>query len=123
MTRRVASRQDDGPDRFFGAAAELFEQVGVTSSTMMGLPCLRLHGTFFAAFDHRSGNLLVKLDGAEVDRMVDSGEGHPFAPAGRRFREWVAIPPGQDTAWPTLIRRAFDLAATRLDQSAGGREP
>jgi hypothetical protein len=55
--------------------------------------------------------------------MVEAGEGHPFAPAGRRFREWVAIPPGRDTVWPTLIQHAFDRPAARLDRAAGGREP
>ena len=34
---------------------------GVTRSTMMGLPCLRLHSAFFASSDRRSGDLLVKL--------------------------------------------------------------
>lgn len=77
---------------FENAAAEVVSQVGVTWSTMMGLRCLRLNGTFFAAQDRRTGDLLVKLDRGEVERMIEAGHGHPFAPAGRRFRERVAVP-------------------------------
>jgi len=33
---------------------------------MMGLPCLRLDGAFFASCDRRTGDLLVKLPEAHV---------------------------------------------------------
>ena len=101
---------------FFTAAAAILDRRGITTSTMMGLPCLRLDGSFFAAHDHRTGDLLVKLDRDEVDRMVDAGEGHPFAPAGRRFREWVAVPRDAADQWPELLVRAHAHAAARLDR-------
>ena len=40
-----------------------------------------------------TGDLLVKLPEARVDELVAAGRADPFAPAGRRFREWAAIPP------------------------------
>lgn len=86
---------------------------GVTGSTMMGLPCLRLSGVFFAAWDRRTGDLLVKLPATRVDALVDTGEAHAFAPAGRRFREWAAIAP-DDAAhrtWTVLIEEALDNAS------------
>ena len=41
---------------------------------MMGLPCLRLDGAFFASFDRRTGNLLIKLTEPRVDELVASGQ-------------------------------------------------
>jgi hypothetical protein len=42
-------------------AAPLLGRRDVSRSTMMGLPCLRVRGAFFASFDRRTGDLLVKL--------------------------------------------------------------
>jgi hypothetical protein len=54
-------------------AAPLLKQPAVTRSTMMGFACLRLDGDFFATCDHRSGDLVVKLDEQRVTALVDSG--------------------------------------------------
>lgn len=89
-------------------ASPLRDLPGVTSSTMMGLPCLRLSGAFFASWDRRTGDLLVKLPAARVTDLVDAGHAHPFAPAGRRFREWAAVPSGAPTTWEALLDEAFD---------------
>ena len=129
MTRTKGA--PDGSDRparqgkpdstaFFEAATGIRDRRGVRVSTMMGLPCLRLHGSFFASYDHRSGDLLVKLDRDEVDRMIDAGEGHPFSPAGRRFREWLAVPPDKGGEWPRLLTRAHAHAAARLGEPPSG---
>src|SRR5262249_7496937 len=42
-------------------AESLLAQPDVSRSTMMGLPCLRRSGAFFASYDRRTGNLVVKL--------------------------------------------------------------
>ena len=80
-----------GEALFWELAVPLLEQAGVSRSTMMGYPCLRLGGAFFATCD-KQGQLVVKLDEPTVDRLLERGQGLPFAPNGRRFREWVAIP-------------------------------
>ena len=80
--RDVAS----GEQRFWLLAEPLLAHAGVERSTMMGLPCLRLHGAFFAGCDRRIGHLVVKLPQTRVDDLIDSGRAQPFAPAGRRFR-------------------------------------
>ena len=85
----------------------------ITRSTMMGLPCLRLDGAFFASLDKRSGELLVKLPADEVSARVDRGEGRAFAPAGRVFREWLAIDPDSEEEWRNAMAAALDFAATR----------
>lgn len=74
---------------------------------MMGLPCLRVAGAFFAAWDPRAGDLLVKLPILRVDALVDSGQAHSFAPVGRRFRAWAAVPATRAASWPGLVDEAL----------------
>jgi hypothetical protein len=96
-----------GEARFWDLAEPLLARPGVERSTMMGLPCLRVHGAFFASCDRRSGDLLVKLPAARVDQLVGSGRAHAFAPAGRRFREWAAVPPERSRSWRQLLDEAL----------------
>lgn len=97
----------DGEAQFWGLAEPLLEAAGVTRSTMMGLPCLRVNGAFFASWDRSNGALLVKLPEDEVDQLVASGAADPFSPAGRRFRQWASIPPGREEEWVELLDRAL----------------
>ena len=48
-----------GETRFWDLAEPLLFRPEVTRSTMMGLPCLRWNGAFFASCDRRTGDLLV----------------------------------------------------------------
>ena len=98
--------------RFWKVAEPLLQLPNVTRSTMMGLPCLRVNEAFFASWDRATGALLVKLPEHEVDRLVASGRAEPFAPAGRRFREWASIPTTRGRAWPTLIDQAHAHVST-----------
>ncbi len=78
--------------------------------TIMGFPCLRTTGgAFLAMAEHTSGDLIVKLPASRVDELVDEGTGLPFAPAGRRFREWVQVPRRDEELWQSLLdeSRAF----------------
>jgi hypothetical protein len=99
--------QAEGEARFWDLAAPLLARPDVERSTMMGLPCLRVHGAFFASCDRRTGDLLVKLPAARVDELVAADRAHPFAPAGRRFREWAAIPPAKSDTWKRLVDEAL----------------
>ncbi|MGD9792643.1 MAG: hypothetical protein AB7V43_04105 [Acidimicrobiia bacterium] len=105
---RKPHEDDDFEHRFWEHAETLLDRPGVSRSTMMGLPCLRLNGAFFASFDRRTGDLLVKLPATRVDALVASGAAHSFAPAGRRFREWAAIAPADEPTWADLIDEGFD---------------
>ncbi|MEZ5256794.1 MAG: hypothetical protein R2705_07855 [Ilumatobacteraceae bacterium] len=71
-----------------------------------------MNGAFFASFDRRTGDLLVKLPADRVDGLVAAQGAHPFAPAGRRFREWAAIAPADEQTWPGLIGEAFAHVAS-----------
>lgn len=103
---------DDHEHRFWDRAATMLRRPGVSRSTMMGLPCLRLHGSFFASFDRRTGDLLVKLTETRVDALVGAAAAHHFAPAGRRFREWAAIPSEHDDTWSALMEEALEHVAS-----------
>jgi hypothetical protein len=101
----------DGEARFWELAEPLLARPGVTRSTMMGLPCLRVNEAFFASCDRRSGDLLVKRPAARVAELVAAGRAQPFAPAGRRFREWAAVPLERSRSWRRLLDDALAFVA------------
>lgn len=88
---------------FWLLADPLLQLEDVTRSTMMGFPCLRTDGEFFASVHPESGHLIVKLDAARVAAMIEDGAGEPFAPSGRRFREWVQITDRNPERWALLL--------------------
>jgi hypothetical protein len=82
----------------------------------MGLPCVRFEGRFFACLDRRNDALVIKLPAGRVRELVDASHGQPFAPAGRTFREWVAIPVPDRHRWQGLLAEARDHAAGALSR-------
>ena len=98
-------------DLFWELIEPMYADPAVQRSTMMGLPCVRLDGRFFASLDRRSGALLVKLPAKRVHQLISAGQGQPFAPAGRRFREWVAVTVPDRHRWQRLLTEARDHAA------------
>src|SRR5690349_18918969 len=96
---------------FWELVEPLLADAAVSRSTMMGLPCVRLDGRFFASLDRRTGALVVKLSRHRVAELVAAGEGEPFAPAGRTFREWVAVPRAGHQRWADLLAEARAMAA------------
>lgn len=101
-----------GEERFWELAQPLLARPGVARSTMMGFPCLRVNGQFFASTDRGDGTLLVKLPEARVDALVEAGRADSFAPAGRRFREWAAVPYARRRTWASLLDEAFAFVST-----------
>jgi hypothetical protein len=96
---------------FWELAEPLCADPAVQRSTMMGLPCLRIDGRFFASLDRRNGTLVVKLPAERVRQLIDDGHGQAFAPAGRTFREWVALGEPDRRRWQDLLAEARDHAA------------
>lgn len=96
---------------FWAIADELIRAGLADQGTMMGHPCLRVAGAFFATVGHDADELIVKLPAARVSELIDGAVGEPFAPAGRRFREWVAIQRRHHTLWPDLVREAHAFVA------------
>jgi hypothetical protein len=90
---------------------DLLYDPAVGRSTMMGYPCVRRAGRFFASFDPRADALVVKLPRQRVAQLVDDGTGEPFAPNGRVFREWVTIVEPDPDLWEGLLAEAREFAA------------
>lgn len=57
---------------------------------------------------------MVKLPRERVAELVESGQGNPFAPAGKVFREWVAIPTVDRDLWQKVLAEAVDFARQGL---------
>jgi hypothetical protein len=89
---------------------DLLYDPAVGRSTMMGYPCVRRAGRFFASFDPRADALVVKLSRERVSELVADGTGEPFAPNGRVFGEWVTIPEPDPDVWEQLLAEARDFA-------------
>jgi hypothetical protein len=77
---------------------------------MMGFPCLRVRGMFFASSDPRTGDLVVKLPAARVQALLSTDEAVAFAPNGRTFREWARITDRDLGRWEELIDEALAFA-------------
>ena len=90
---------------------DLLYDPAVGRSTMMGYPCVRRAGRFFASYDPRSEALVLKLPPERVAELIAEGTGEPFAPNGRVFREWVTIPEPDAGVWEQLLAEARDFAA------------
>jgi TfoX/Sxy family transcriptional regulator of competence genes len=91
---------------------DLLYDPAVGRSTMMGYPCVRRAGRFFASFDTRADTLVVKLPRELVAELIADGSGEEFAPNGRVFREWVAIPEPDPKLWERVLAEARDFAAS-----------
>jgi TfoX/Sxy family transcriptional regulator of competence genes len=90
---------------------DLLYDPAVGRSTMMGYPCVRRAGRFFASFDPRLDALVVKLPRERVVALIAEGSGEPFNPNGRVFREWVTLPDPDPDLWEQLLAEARDFAA------------
>jgi hypothetical protein len=95
---------------FWDAAATALRSPGVATGTMMGFPCLRAQGVFFAAAERRTGDLIVRLPAARVQALLGDGEAIAFAPNGRTFREWARVPQRDREGWAQLIGEALSYA-------------
>lgn len=112
--RRIEkSEPGDGENVFWTLVRQLLEREDVSRSTMMGLPCLRVNGAFFASCDRKSDDLLVKLPATRVAELIAAGQAEPFAPAGRQFREWAAVPLARRRSWKQLIQESLEFVGGR----------
>jgi len=90
-------------------AQQLLAEPAVTQGTMMGYPCLRANGAFFACVERATGHLIVKLPARRVAALVAAGQALPFAPNGRTFREWAAFPVADPVEWRALLAEAREF--------------
>jgi hypothetical protein len=103
---------------FWQLAAELMaENADVAEGTIMNGRCVRVGEEFLALVDYKGSGLVVKLPPDRVADLIDAGIGQPFAPAGRVFKEWVAVPEPNRRVWRRLLDESVEfvgeLAARR----------
>lgn len=108
----MTKANDEDTSAFFWKVAESYlTKQNITKSTMMGFPCLRVNGDFFASCDREKGNLIVKLPKDRVQELIGSGVGQDFAPNGRKFKEWMAVELREEKLWNSLIDEALVFVA------------
>jgi hypothetical protein len=110
----AAAGGDGGRALYDELTDDLLYDPAIGRATMMGYPCVRLAGRFMACHDARTGSLVVKLPRERVTELVATSVGEPFAPAGRVFREWVAITTVDRALWRTLLEEAVAFARSAL---------
>jgi hypothetical protein len=92
-------------DLFWELAAELqAEDRRVVEGTIMNGRCLRVGKEFLALVDYKGSGLVVKLPKARVAELIAQGNGQPFAPAGKAFKEWLSVPKPDRRHWRALLR-------------------
>lgn len=101
----------EGSGRFWDLASVHLASGACDEGTMMGIPCLRTKGEFVAMYWAKGGGMIVKLDAQVVARHVAAGSGLPFAPNGRVFKEWVAVPEAHAEDWDAMLAEALAFAA------------
>ena len=95
---------------FWQLAAELQrDDPRVKESTIMGGRCLRVGQEFLALVDYKGSGLVVKLPAERVTELVEARVGKPFGPAGKIFKEWLAMPIPDRRRWRTLLREGVDF--------------
>ena len=93
---------------FWQLAAELqSEDSRIQEGTIMSGRCLRVGKEFLALVDYKGSGLVVKLPRARVTELIEAGVGQPFAPAGKVFKEWLAVPKSDRRRWRTLLREGI----------------
>ena len=102
----MTSSAGTGEALFWQLADALLSRSGVTRGTMMGLPCLRCDGAFFACVERSSGHLVAKLPAPRVRELVAAGQAIPFAPNGRTFKQWAAFPVPERKKWAAVLDEA-----------------
>lgn len=103
---------EDKSTFFWDIAQKYLKQKDIEKSTMMGFPCLRVNGDFFASCDKNNGDLVIKLPKERVQELISSGIGKDFAPNGRKFKEWLAVELREEKLWNELMDEALEFVIT-----------
>lgn len=96
---------------FWELADEMIAAGLAHEGSMMGHRCLRVDGEFLAMIFPKTGQLVIKLPQNRVSEVIYGGSGSEFSPAGRIFREWVAVDEIDTELWRTLLEEGRDFVA------------
>jgi len=87
---------------FWDLAAPLLARDDTEEGRIMSSRCLRRNGDFVAMVA-RTGQLVVKLPAERVSELIGQGVGESFAPAGKVFKEWLAVAGQDEPTWEQLL--------------------
>jgi len=104
---------DDPWTAFWKLAPRWLAEPDVEEGTLMGSRCLRAGGAFLATVHRKSGQLIVKLDAERTQGLITDDVGVPFAPAGKVFSEWIAIPSDDPQLWAEVIAEGLQISRKR----------
>jgi len=90
--------------------AQFSQLDGVARSTMMGTPCLRYKGEFFAMMFEKQDSLIIKVSADRVNELIANGQGNEFNFTKKRFKEWVLIPIEFDDKFERYLQEALEYA-------------
>jgi hypothetical protein len=84
----------------------------VTLGGKFGTSSLMRDGKVFAMFmqDHKGARFVAKLSAAEVNRVVNAGDGEHLVMGKRKMNEWLAMAGGQ-RQWLSLAKAAYRFVA------------
>lgn len=100
----------EGETLFWELAAELqAADSRVVEGTIMSSNCLRVGKEFLAMPHHKKDGLVVKLPADRVSAEIEAGQGESFAPAGKVFREWLAVTEIDEDHWRALLHEGIDF--------------
>lgn len=85
----------------------------IIEGSIMSSRCLRVGKEFLAMNHHKKSGLVVKLPAARVAALIDQGVGESFAPAGKVFKEWVAILEPDEDLWRSLLTEGVEFVGSK----------
>jgi hypothetical protein len=97
------------PEKLFWQLAADFQRENprIQESTIMNGRCLRVGKEFLALVDYKGSGLVVKLPQERVAELIEAGVGKPFGPAGKIFKEWLAVPKPDRRRWRALLEEGI----------------
>lgn len=102
--------QTPAEELFWDLAMELqAEDERVVEGTIMSSRCLRVGKEFLAMNHHKKDGLVVKLPAGRVAEIIEAGQGESFAPAGKVFKEWLAVTTVDEDRWRELLREGIQF--------------
>ena len=110
MTESSDGATDPADDLFWDVARELMnDDERLVQGTIMSSQCLRVGKEFCAMPHHKAQGIVVKLPKERVSEIIEAGDGESFAPAGKVFKEWLAVLELDEARWRQLLLESIEF--------------
>jgi len=113
----MSESYDEGIERLRALVADFPSGRRVTWARMFNGDGIKLDDAFIA-FIGSKGDLVAKVDAAQVEQMIASGNGAPVTMGKRTMREWVRVGYTlEDELWSSTLSDAYEFAAAAHSRS------